>query len=85
MAAKNLNEAVLREAFMLGFMVSREGFNGELFNDELAPSGVHPDGGEIKEFRRLAASMPEFNRLQRAAVRLLVDGNIMNDADAGPR
>ncbi|HTD05094.1 hypothetical protein [Undibacterium sp.] len=78
-----LKEALLREAFMLGFMVSREGFNGELLHDELAPSGVHPDGGEIREFRQLAATMPEFRRLQQAAVRLLVDGNIMSDSDAG--
>ncbi|MES2103661.1 MAG: hypothetical protein V4634_06545 [Pseudomonadota bacterium] len=83
MAVEILKEALLREAFMLGFMVSREGFNGELFNEELAPSGVHPDGGEIKEFQQLAESMPEFKRLQQAAVRLLVDGNLMGEAGAG--
>ncbi|GGC90689.1 hypothetical protein GCM10011396_42420 [Undibacterium terreum] len=71
------------EAFMLGFMVSREGFNGELFNEELAPSGVHPDGGEISEFRQLAASMPEFVRLQQAGIRLLVDGNLLNHDELG--
>ncbi|MES2070849.1 MAG: hypothetical protein V4488_10910 [Pseudomonadota bacterium] len=80
MEVEILKETLLKEAFLLGFMVSREGFNGELFNDELAPSGVHPDGGEISEFRQLAASMPEFTRLQHAAIRLLVDGNIMPGA-----
>ena len=79
MVAEIEKESLLMEAFMLGFMVSREGFNGELFNEELAPSGVHPDGGEIKEFRQLAATMPEFIRLQQASVRLLVDGNLLGD------
>ncbi|MFZ6644507.1 hypothetical protein ACO0LO_02220 [Undibacterium sp. TJN25] len=77
MTQEDLKEALITEAFMLGFMVSREGFNGELFNDDLAPSGVHPDGGEIREFRELAASMPEFTRLQKAAIRLLIDGNLI--------
>ena len=63
---------LLGEAFLLGFAVSREGFNGECGFDHCAPSELKAgDGYSLAEFRQKMTAMPEFQKLQEAAVALL--------------
>lgn len=73
-----IDDDKLREAFFLGFMVSREGYNGECADEYLAPDGVRPDGCShlsapdlekaIDEFRADMFGEEEFRALADLAV-----------------
>lgn len=68
----------LREAFFLGFMITREGFNGESAHDHLMPDGLRPDGyrgkpdaeidAAIREEQAEMLSDPDFRALADLAV-----------------
>ena len=61
-------KSVIREAFILGFLVSREGFNGECTYGHCAPRNTEPYHEESREF---ALGTPEFMKLvEEAVVRL---------------
>lgn len=55
-------------AFKLGFMVSREGFNGECVFDHLAPDDVEPDDGRIEYFLNYIGKSEEFGKLEKQAI-----------------
>ena len=65
-------KAIIREAFLLGFTVSREGYNGDCAFGHLAPSRLKPEGGESFDgFRDRTRSKVEFLKLQEEAVALM--------------
>lgn len=65
-------EALIREAFLLGFMVSREGFNAECPYDHLAPTDVEPHHGGTalseRAYREMMDDCPGFESLLCEAV-----------------
>ena len=60
----------LEKMFALGFLATREGFNGECWYEHLAP---HSDQYEkaIEEDLELLEELPEFNRLREQALKKL--------------
>ena len=61
-------------AFALGFMVSREGYNGECAFDHLAPheletyyGGLRENADAISSYVEIAQSWDEFTKLQQEA------------------
>jgi len=63
----------IAEAFLLGFMVSREGFNGDCGYEHCAPSEVAPYHTEEAEFRQWAYQSPAFTALRAKALKRLAD------------
>ena len=62
-------ELKLREAFLLGFMISRQGFNAEYVGQHDAPTKLHPDDGDtIENFREQMAETEIFCDLQNMAI-----------------
>lgn len=73
-------EAVARKAFMLGFMVSREGFNMECNFDHLAPMELDPSRDyqceliSIEEFLQESQNDDHLQRLCGLAMDWLKNG-----------
>ncbi len=63
---------VIREAFFLGFMVSREGFCSECMVDDLAPQRLQPENGTVAQARAECVGSMEFVRLRELAVERIV-------------
>ncbi len=61
-----------REAFMLGFMVSREGFNAECDYEHCAPDTLRPEHSGEADFRVHIESNEVFVRLCEMAVKRLL-------------
>ena len=64
-------EQLIREAFLLGFMSLREGFNTECTYDHCAPESLRPHFQSEKSFRFEIAESESFQRLQNEAVEKL--------------
>lgn len=62
---------LLEEAFILGFMASREGFNGECQINVCSPDQLEAFERPESEFRELLARDVEFQRLKREALNRL--------------
>lgn len=58
----------IREAFFLGFMVSREGFCSEYMDDGHAPPTLQPKNGTVDQARAECVGSEEFLRLRELAV-----------------
>ena len=59
--------------FAAGFMISREGFNGEVTDSHSAPDDVVPAYGEIAEFMEDIDTMKAFTDLQLLAAQAFAD------------
>lgn len=65
---------LIEEAFLLGFMVSREGFNGECAYEHCADDALQTDAGQTEaEWRDLMAGNEAFKRLRALAVKRLAE------------
>jgi hypothetical protein len=62
---------IIKEAFLLGFMASREGFNAESFYSHCAPLELEPFHETIEEMRSKTNLSKAFNKLQSQAIELL--------------
>jgi hypothetical protein len=77
--------ALIEEAFMLGFMVSREGFNGECDFSHAAPDELKPDPAmTLRHYREYIRTVPEFMRLCALAIRYMENRKDKEDDDATP-
>jgi len=63
--------ALIEEAFLLGFMVTREGYNGECMFENCAARGLNPELGSETEFREIANSSESFKALREEALKRL--------------
>jgi len=62
-------EKQLAEAFLLGFMCSREGFNGDCAYEHCAPTKVSPYDGDEAQFKAWTDTSPAFVALREEALK----------------
>ena len=65
------NKTKIEEAFLLGFMASREGFNGECAYEHCSPIDLKPDHETEDEFRVGMNASEMFIKLRAEAVKRL--------------
>lgn len=76
---------MLALAFRLGFMVSREGFNGECAYDHCGPNTLRADSGmTVKEFFAHMEDSERFKDLTREALDYLANAEVCH-ADEPPK
>jgi hypothetical protein len=68
----NDKESLIRRAFELGFLISREGFNGEYTYDPLAPTNTIPSDDDYRSFIENTKYQGNYKRLEDNAVKLLI-------------
>jgi hypothetical protein len=71
-----MNREQFDVVFALGFMITREGFNGECPYEHLSPSRLRPDDHEeytILEWMKVMEDNREFKRLREEAFLFLKD------------
>ena len=61
-------QELIADAFLLGFMVSREGFNGEVAVECHGPDALKPHDGKIADFEQSMRGNERFKKLQAEAV-----------------
>jgi hypothetical protein len=73
---EKMNRKQFDMAFALGFMITRDGFNGECPHEHIAPSKLRPDDHEeytILEWIKMMEGNREFKRLREEAFLFLKD------------
>lgn len=65
-------EQIIKEAFFLGFMISREGFNGECAFEHKVPQELKADGCTEEKLRQYIEEMEDFKHLRKLAVERLL-------------
>ena len=74
MEAESEKEKLIKMAFMLGFMVSRNGYNGECFIESCAWPDLHSSSGEFNsenDFFDTVQKAPVFQAQMKQAIQRL--------------